>query len=55
MANGTKRGAEAGLERVVDEAHEERLRFAADMVRRIAGAEGRAKRGDGAGEARIRP
>ncbi len=32
----------ARLERVVDVAHEERLKLAADMVRRISGAEGRA-------------
>ncbi len=32
----------ARLERFVDVAHEERLKLAADMVRRISGAEGRA-------------
>jgi len=44
MANGTKPAAReaAGLEHVVDAAHEERLKLAADMVRRIPGAEGRA-------------
>jgi pimeloyl-ACP methyl ester carboxylesterase len=44
MADGTKPAArdEARLERVADVAHEERLKLAADMVRRIPGAEGRA-------------
>jgi hypothetical protein len=34
MGNGTKRAVEGGLQRVVDVAHEERLKLAADMVRR---------------------
>jgi hypothetical protein len=44
LADGTKPAAreEAGLEHVVDAAHEERLKLAADMVSRIPGAEGRA-------------